>query len=102
MALSTKHCAIHLFCNYKKGSADRSLAISAISHISESAVLIENNLTQPKGVATYKYYWKCEKAVEVRRHIRREFQKDTVYNQCFRINFLSLKLSLTVILLFRV
>ena len=27
--------------------------------------------------------------------------RDTVYNQCFRINFLSLNLSLTVMVLFR-
>ena len=48
-----------------------------------------------------KYFWKCENAVEVQRQFRREFQRDTVYNQCFRINFLSSKLSLSVILLFR-
>ena len=49
-----------------------------------------------------KYYYKCENAVEVQRQFRREFQRGTVYNQCFRINFLSSKLSLTVILLLRV
>ena len=41
----------------------------------------------------------CENAVEVQRQFRREFQRDTVYNQCFKINFLSSKLSLTVIFL---
>ena len=55
---------------------------NALSHISESVVLIENNSTQPKGVDIYLLLLCCDKFYE---QVRESFYKKSSIRRCKRL-----------------